>query len=445
MVVSVVRHTAPATAVPRPLLVSADGHLLDELVRIAASVDVLLDVAPDVSAARLRYDSAPLVLIGIDLAPACLRAGLRRSRDVALVGRYEGQGPPDWAVADGLGVEHIAALPAAEPWLARQLALASPPPGDESVPPLAVSGSPDREPAHPARQVAQPDPASQWALLRGSGASTPRPVGHGQQGLDRSPVEGHPQPPAPTAGRVGSVTAGVSRTRGLAVAVLGGRGGAGASVLATALAVTAARAQVDTMLVDADPLGGGLDLVLGWEELDGVRWPALATGAPAVDAVPRQACLAALSFDRSPAPRVSVEALASTLASARRRHELVVVDLPRRLDDGALLALADADQAYLIVPAELRACAAAIRVAEVARQHCDRLALVVRGPAPGGLTIRDVTAALALPLAGYLRSEPGLARALESGAAPARDGKGPLAALCRQLLAELGVAGQEAA
>jgi hypothetical protein len=82
----------------------------------------------------------------------------------------------------------------------------------------------------------------------------------------------------------------------------------------------------------------------------------------------------------------------------------------------------------------LRACAAAARVVEVAQRHSDRLSLIVRGPAPGGLTAQEVADALGLPLVGYLRPEPGLARDLEGGSAPARDGRGPLAVLCRRLL-----------
>src|SRR3712207_7123198 len=38
-----------------------------------------------------------------------------------------------------------------------------------------------------------------------------------------------------------------------------------------------------TLLVDADPLGGGLDLVLGWEQVDGLRWPSLAEADGRVD------------------------------------------------------------------------------------------------------------------------------------------------------------------
>src|SRR4051812_644281 len=62
---------------------------------------------------------------------------------------------------------------------------------------------------------------------------------------------------------------------GRILAVIGGGGGAGASILAGGLAVTAVATGHRTLLIDADPLGGGLDLLLGWEQVDGLRWPAL--------------------------------------------------------------------------------------------------------------------------------------------------------------------------
>src|SRR6185295_2350808 len=61
------------------------------------------------------------------------------------------------------------------------------------------------------------------------------------------------------------------------IGVIGGRGGAGASVLATALALTAAEAGLRPLLIDADPLGGGLDLLLDAEREPGLRWPGLST------------------------------------------------------------------------------------------------------------------------------------------------------------------------
>lgn len=351
--------TTPANPC-HPLLVTSDPDLLDDLLRLASDAGVPVDVAPDAQSARRWYPVAPLVCVGVDAAPACVRAGLPKRPGVVLVGRHE-TGEPHWSAADELGAEFIAALPAGESWLTRRLSEAS---------------RPTRDAAH-------------------------------------------------------------------VVAVLGGRGGAGATVLAAGLAVTAARQGMRTLLIDADPFGGGVDLVLGWEGLDGLRWPALAqtsgrVSPPAlVEVLPSRGELVVLSWDRGDPLAPPAEAMATALDAGRRGRDVVVVDLPRRLDDASALALNAAHRAYLLVPAELRACAAAARVAAVARQHCPSLSVVVRGPAPGGLRARDVAAALGLPLAGQLRAEPGLSRALEQGLAPARDGKGPLAVLCQHLLRDL--------
>jgi secretion/DNA translocation related CpaE-like protein len=227
---------------------------------------------------------------------------------------------------------------------------------------------------------------------------------------------------------------------GAVVAVLGGRGGAGTSVLAAGLAVTAARSGLRALLVDADPLGGGVDLVLGWEAIDGLRWPALSHGssgvtAPAlVDALPNRGELAVLSWDRGDLLAVPPDAMEAALDAGRASRDIVVVDLPRRLDDAGVLALGAADQAFLLVPAELRACAAAARVATVVATHTAALKVVVRGPAPGRLKAREIARALGLPLAGTLRPEPELARALERGEPPAGTGRGPLSVLCQRIL-----------
>ena len=197
-------------------------------------------------------------------------------------------------------------------------------------------------------------------------------------------------------------------------AVLGGRGGAGASVLAAGLAVTAARRGRRVLLVDADPLGGGVDLVLGCQSVTGD--------------------LTVLSWDRSGPPTVPAAAMSVALDSGRASRDLVVVDLPRRLDDAAVLALSAADRVFLVVPAELRACAAASMVAAQVAAHTDALELVVRGPGPGRLRPYEVARALGLPLAGTLRREPDLARGLERGDPPAGTGRGSLAELCARLL-----------
>jgi secretion/DNA translocation related CpaE-like protein len=249
---------------------------------------------------------------------------------------------------------------------------------------------------------------------------------------------------------------------GRVLAVIGGRGGAGASILAGGLAVTAVSAGLRTLLVDADPLGGGLDLVLGWEQVDGLRWPALMGAGGRVDppallrALPHRGDLVLLSFARISSVRqpsldpllpVPGEAMAATLDAARRGRDVIIVDLPRQLDDAATLALQAADRTLLVVPAELRATAAAARVAATVALHCEDLSVVVRGPAPGRLKAREIARSLALPLAGTLRPEAGLCHGLERGEAPAANGRGALADLCRRLIGELnaGTASEAAA
>ncbi len=103
----------------------------------------------------------------------------------------------------------------------------------------------------------------------------------------------------------------------------------------------------------------------------------------------------------------------------------------------ATLALQAAGRALLVVPAELRATAAAARVAATISMHCDDVSVVVRGPAPGKLRPRDVAKALNLPLAGSLRPEPAMCQALERGEAPTASGTGPLAELCKRIIGDL--------
>ena len=230
---------------------------------------------------------------------------------------------------------------------------------------------------------------------------------------------------------------------GRVLAVIGGRGGAGASTLAGGLAVTAVGAGHRTLLIDGDPLGGGLDLLLGWEQVNGLRWSGLTDAGGRLDppallgALPNRGDLVLLSFARDEMGTVAADTMAAAVDAGRRARDVIVADLPRHLDDAGVLALECADRALLVVPADLRATAAAARVARTVLMHRTDLAVVVRGPAPGRLKPGDVAAALGLPLAGALRPEPAMCQAIEHGEPPAVGGKGPLAELCRRLLADL--------
>lgn len=232
------------------------------------------------------------------------------------------------------------------------------------------------------------------------------------------------------------------------LAVVGGRGGAGASVLAAAVAVSAVRDGARTLLVDCDPLGGGLDLVLGAEDLGGLRWPDVDVGAGRVPAAALHAALPApavarrgdgllgvLSCDRSPHGPTPA-AVSAVVDAGRRAGETVVCDLPRNPTEAAVTAVAAADLTVLVVPADVRSGAAAARVAAVLAEHGGAVRLVVRGPSPGGVEAEEMARALELPLLATMRPEPGLARDLERGAAPGRV-RGPLAAAARAVLHEL--------
>jgi len=231
---------------------------------------------------------------------------------------------------------------------------------------------------------------------------------------------------------------------GAVLAVVGGRGGAGASVFAVATAVRAARSGERALLVDCDPLGGGVDLVLGAEDLGGLRWPEIGTGTGRVPASALHAALpspeldgpgglAVLSCDRSP-HGPSPAALTSVLEAGRRAGDTVVCDVPRYPTEAAVAALAAADLTVLVVPADVRSCAAAARAAAVVAEHGGPSAgLVVRGPAPGGITPEEIAIALDLPLVAAMRAERGLPRSLERGDTPGQ-GRGPLAAAAASVL-----------
>lgn len=234
--------------------------------------------------------------------------------------------------------------------------------------------------------------------------------------------------------RIADVVEGVGRPA-LTVGVVGGRGGAGASTLACALAVAAAQSGRRTLLVDADPLGGGLDVLLGAEAADGLRWPAFAhsrgrVGSTALEeSLPRLHDLRLLSWDRGELAAVPPEAVRAVLAAGRRRGGAVVVDLPRRVDAGSVEALAQLDLGLLVVPPELRAVAAARRVAGAVGMVLRDLRVVTAPPrGSGALAADEVAGLLGLPLAGELPQDAG---AFGSGHKGAQAGVGgPLGRFC---------------
>src|SRR3954471_12405219 len=241
------RLTPSAGRTARPLVVSTDERLLDDLLRLLATAGAEPELATGGPALRRGPRQAPLVLVGTDaLATGAVRA-LPRRPGVVVVATRE-LPAADWAGAVEIGAERVAVLP-----------------DDES-----------------------------WLLARSTAAV-------------RSPVE-----------------------RGWLAVVGGSCGGAGASTVAAALALAAAPG---VTLVDADAWGAGLDLLLGAERVEGLRWPELTglRGRVAGDALlaslPETDGAHVLAASRAEAVPIPPEALTAVVLAGRAAGAPVVVDL----------------------------------------------------------------------------------------------------------------------
>ncbi|MBC6456319.1 septum site-determining protein Ssd [Actinomadura sp. HBU206391] len=388
------------------LIATADPTMLDDLLRLAAAADAEAEVARDTGRARAAWRHPPLVLVDLGLAAELARDGIPKRSGVVLV--TSGRDDEDaYRTAVEIGAQDVVTLPDGEARLVDALSVAAEPEGERAV----------------------------------------------------------------------------------TVCVTGGRGGAGASTLAAVLALTGMYSGLRTLLVDGDPLGGGLDLVLGQERAPGARWPEFAglhgrlSGAALREALPGLAGspagpagsepgaggLTVLSWHRRDAEptraeptraeptraeptraeptraeptcteAIPAEAMRAVLDAGERGFDLVVVDLPRHFGEAEAEALPVADVTLLVVPAELRAVVAADRVAAALARHTRDVRVVVRGPAPGGLTPDAIAKSLGLPLAGAVVSDRRLAAALEHGELLTAFHRSPLADLCVRLVTGLGL------
>ena len=233
------------------------------------------------------------------------------------------------------------------------------------------------------------------------------------------------------------------RRRGRLVAVVGGSGGVGASTWAAGLAVIAAQLDVRTALVDADPLGGGLDLLMGAERSAGWRWSRLAGARGHLGdlsgQLPSAAGVEVLAVGRSeradPGPP-GPEQLTAVLRSLSRSHELTVVDLPRASDWIAREVGQHADLVVLLARADVRGVSAA-------RAVLDRLVdgptpeVVVRTRRTAVVTASAVADGLGVPLLGTVADDNAVRLAAERGDPPSRSARAAAAPSCRAALQQV--------
>lgn len=235
------------------------------------------------------------------------------------------------------------------------------------------------------------------------------------------------------------------------IGVLAGCGGAGASVFAAVLAgCAAARAGSagQAFLIDCDPVGGGLDVLLGCERAAGSRWSQVRLRGGGLDPAVLRDCLPSwhqVSVLAVDAPQALDPAALSQIAAAAALAGPVVLDIARWPSPVRAAALSSCDLTILITPAEVRAVTAAAAIA--ADLHPERTALVVRGAA-ASLPAGRIGALLGLTVLGELGHDPASRRPAGLDPRRIRRGTRQLAEAVLRQAAEVAlrqVAGQVAA
>lgn len=205
---------------------------------------------------------------------------------------------------------------------------------------------------------------------------------------------------------------------GFVLGVLGAPGGVGASSVATACAGRAALAGRTVVLLDAQPWGGGIEVLAGLDAAPGLRWPDLTGVQGDVDGTRLVAELPVnedgvrcLSWGPAP-PDGAVPGPAPVVTALRRAVPVVVVDLPRpAAAEGHEAWWAACDEVVLVMEPSVTGLGAAIAVA----RSWPPAGVVVRTPAHVGAV--DLEAALGVPVLACLAEDRSVARCLERGLA----------------------------
>ncbi len=223
--------------------------------------------------------------------------------------------------------------------------------------------------------------------------------------------------------------------------VISGSGGAGATTFAAALAVVSAERRVSA-LVDLDPLGPGLDRVVGLDGSEGVRWDSLVgtrgrLGSRSLrQAMPDKDGLAVLTWDIASPVEVDAASVREVLSAAQRGNDLVVLDLPRALDDVTVEVVTRCDRVLVTVAPTVVGVASAAKVLSRLRAATDRIGLVLRR---GGAAVasEQVAATLGAPLLAELPRQRRLPEHLELGLGPVHGQRSALARAARSTLGQV--------
>jgi secretion/DNA translocation related CpaE-like protein len=361
----------------RPLVVTDDEDLLDELLRIAAAAGVEINHARTADS-RAFWRSAPVVLLDARQVRGAVLARLPRRSGVIVVSASEPDGNV-WEHCVLLGVERTVLLPQAEDLLVAVLAdsVHRGPGGGRVVSVIGARGGAGSSMLAAAVAVA--------GLRSGAGVvlADCDPWGAGLDvllGLESDPGLRWPD-----------------------------------------LATPVGRVPVDAL----------------HESLPSVDGPRRRPAARHPWRGPEPGVLSVLSFGRDDNDGAATppDTLTVVIDACRRAGELAVLDVPRTADPLGDLALENSDLVVMVATADLFACYAARRIVDRIDLAGARAGLVVRGPSPGGLGADDLARSLELPLIAHMRPQPHLARDVELGHPPGEDPRSPLGRAARRILA----------
>ncbi|OFT81574.1 hypothetical protein [Corynebacterium sp. HMSC29G08] len=223
---------------------------------------------------------------------------------------------------------------------------------------------------------------------------------------------------------------------GKVIALVGACGGVGVSTLGASISKKAPGAT----LVDGHAHSGGLDLLLGLEDVPGARWGEVAFGDGAIARADVRRALpissddvAVLTFPRSmlanaasPQPN-DIDAVASALGSAG----VTVLDVPVEMVPQRC------DLALVVVPGQLRPAASAARIVAQLAEKSVPHGLVFRRHGWESLSAAEVERIANSNVVAELADCRGLTKTVERAGLPARLPR-PLARAVEAVLAEVG-------
>lgn len=258
--------------------------------------------------------------------------------------------------------------------------------------------------------------------------------------------------PSGTARLIELLSAPAGAPSGRLVAVVGAVGGCGVSTLAAALAVRAA-STTRTLLVECDPGGPGIDLLLGMESEPGLRvddvrsvlggpdpdalWAAVPVAGPGCGVLARSRSGGRSTLD--PVGAGESDSGAGAALAHRRGGGLAVCDVGGLVDSSPVLARAD--HLVVVTRADLPGAVTAAR----AGRYRDRVSLVVRAQRGDPLDATEIAESAGFPRwhpCPELRAVRRLTGAGEFGRVLGRGHAGRLrrlAALADRLLGEVGL------